>query len=148
VVLLSLVLAGVLDVARVVTGASEYQEFDFDGMAVATIISEQLSPRSLILHAPGYNSPVFLTGRQSLLGYPGWMWSRGLDYSQRATDIQAIYSGRSDANALMRAYGINYVLLGPAEIASYTVNEPFWARQEKLAQSGAYRLYRFTTGEE
>ena len=148
VVLLSLLLAGGLDVARVIAAKSEYQEFDAGGMAVATIISDQLPPRSVILHAPGYNSPVFLTGRRSLLGYPGWMWSRGLDYSQRAADIQAIYSGRSDANALMRAYAVNYVLLGPAEIASYTVNEPFWARQEKLAQSGAYRLYRFTTGEE
>src|SRR5262249_50530456 len=73
--LVSMILAGALDVLRVVSGAEENQEFDPPGIAMAETIAREAAPRSVVLHAPIYNSPVFLTGRRSLLGYPGWMWS-------------------------------------------------------------------------
>jgi hypothetical protein len=142
VVLATLLLAGALDVLRVVSEASEYQEFDAQGIAAANLISAQTSPRALVLHAPTYNSPVFLTGRRSLLGYPGWMWSRGLDYSERSADIQRIYSGAPEAEALLRKYNVDYVLLGPMELASFKVNEQFWSKYKTLSQAGAYRVYK------
>ena len=142
VVLATLLLAGALDVLRVVSEASEYQEFDAQGIAAASVISAQTSPRSLVLHAPTYNSPVFLTGRRSLLGYPGWMWSRGLDYSERSADIQRIYVGVPEADALLRKYNVDYVLVGPMELASFKVNEQFWSKYKTLSQAGAYRVYK------
>ncbi len=138
----TLIFAGSLDVLRVVSEASEYQEFDSYGIAAANEISAQAPPRAVVLHAPTYNSPVFLTGRRSLLGYPGWMWSRGLDYTQRNTDIQRIYSGEPNADALLRQYNVDYVLMGPAEYAAFNVNEQFWQQHEKWWQAGAYRIYQ------
>jgi len=140
--LLALVLAGGLDVLRVVSEASEYQEFDAQGIAAAKFISAQAPPRAVVLHAPTFNSPVFLTGRRSLLGYPGWMWSRGLNYSERGIDIQRIYSGAPEADALLRQYEVDYVLIGPAELASLKVNEQFWSKYAVLSQTGAYRVYQ------
>jgi len=140
-VLATLLLAGALDVLRVVSEASEYQEFDSHGIAAAQFISSQAAPRALVLHAPTYNSPVFLTGRRSLLGYPGWMWSRGLNYSSRNADIDRIYSGGPGADALLRQYGVDYVLLGPGELASLRVNEQFWSQYTRLFQAGGYRVY-------
>lgn len=142
VVLATLLLAGALDVLRVVSEASEYQEFDAQGIAAASVISAQTSPRALVLHAPTYNSPVFLTGRRSLLGYPGWMWSRGLDYSERSADIQRIYLGVPEADALLQKYNVDYVLVGPMELASFKVNEQFWSKYKVLSQAGAYRIYK------
>jgi len=144
-VLATLLLAGALDVLRVVSEASEYREFDSQGIATANTISAQTAPRALVLHAPTYNSPVFLTGRRSLLGYPGWMWSRGLDYSERSADIERIYSGAPDAEALLRKYNVDYVLVGPTELASFKVNEQFWSRYKMLSQAGAYRVYQIET---
>ncbi|HEV7552809.1 MAG TPA: hypothetical protein VGP65_14065 [Candidatus Angelobacter sp.] len=141
-VLAILLLAGALDVFRVVSEASEYQEFDAHGIAAASLISAQSSPRSLVLHAPTYNSPVFLTGRRSLLGYPGWMWSRGLDYSQRNRDIERIYSGGLEADALLRQYNVDYVLIGPLELAAFRVNEQFWSKYKRVSPAGAYRVYQ------
>jgi len=141
-VLATLLLAGALDVLRVVSEASEYQEFDAQGITVASLISAQTSPRSLVLHTPTYNSPVFLTGRRSLLGYPGWMWSRGLDYSERSADIQRIYLGVPEADALLQKYHVDYVLVGPMELASFKVNEQFWSKYKPLSQAGAYRIYK------
>lgn len=142
VALATLLLAGALDVLRVVSEASEYQEFDAQGIAAASLISAQTPARALVLHAPTYNSPVFLTGRRSLLGYPGWMWSRGLDYSERSADIQRIYSGAPEAEALLRKYSVDYVLVGPMELASFKINEQFWAKYKTLSQAGAYRVYQ------
>lgn len=142
VVFASLIFAGCLDVLRVVSEATEYIEFDTPGIAAADVISTQARPHAVVLHAPTYNSPVFLTGRRSLLGYPGWMWSRGLDSSQRNADIQRIYSGGPDAEALLQHYGVDYVLIGPLELASLNVNEQFWSRYTKVSQSGAYRIYQ------
>jgi len=142
VALATLLLAGALDVLRVVSEASEYQEFDAQGIAAANVISAQTAPRALVLHAPTYNSPVFLTGRRSLLGYPGWMWSRGLNYSERSADIERIYSGAPEADALLRKYNVDYVLVGPMELASFKVNEQFWSKYKTLWQAGMYRVYQ------
>ncbi len=142
ILLATLILAGSLDVLRVVSETTEYNEFDAQGVAAANEISTKAPPRAVVLHAPTYNSPVFLTGRRSLLGYPGWMWSRGLDYSQRNADIQRIYSGESDAGALLNQYGVDYVMIGPAEFAAFKVNEPFWSQYDQVWQAGAYRIYQ------
>ena len=140
--LASMMLSGMLDILRVVEEASEYQEFDPQGIEIARYISRQTPPHAVVLHAPTYNTPVFLTGRRSLLGYEGWMWSRGLKYPQRSADIQSIYSGSPDAERLIRQYHIQYVLVGPAELATGKVNESFWAQQHKVSESGPYRLYQ------
>jgi uncharacterized membrane protein len=70
------------------------------------------------------------------------MWSRGLNYSRRESDIQRIYSGGADADALLRQYGVDYVLISPAEYAAFPVNEQFWLQYNKVWQAGAYRIYQ------
>jgi uncharacterized membrane protein len=77
-----------------------------------------------------------------LLGYPGWMWSRGLDYSQRNRDIERIYSGGLEAEALLRQYNVDYVLVGPLELAAFRVNEQFWSKYKRVSPAGAYRVYQ------
>jgi hypothetical protein len=144
--LASMVLAGALDVWRVISGTTELREFDRPGMAIAQVISAQAGPQAVVLHAPTYNTPVFLTGRRSLLGYPGWIWSRGLDYSQREADIRRIYSGDPDAPALLRQYGVDYLLVGPQELADLPLNQGFLSQYRKLAQAGPYRLYAVRGG--
>jgi hypothetical protein len=140
--LMSMILSGALDVLRVISGAEENQEFDPPGVAMAQTIAREAAPRAVVLHAPTYNSPVFLTGRRSLLGYPGWMWSRGLDDSQRHADILRMYAGAPDAEDLLRRYQVEYVLVSPAEISTVGVNQQFLSRYPMLAEVGQYRLYK------
>jgi hypothetical protein len=146
--LATMLLAGALDIFRVASSQKEYREFDNDGIAIANAISEHVSPRAVVLHAPTFNSPVFLTGRRSLLGYPGWIASRGLDSFQRQADIQRMYAGAPDAEALLQHYGVEYVLISPAELTSMKANPLFWSRYSRVAQIGQYRLYRTNISEE
>ena len=146
--LAAMLLAGGLDVLRVLTDTTPHLEFDIAGIDAARAIREKAGPRAVVLHAPTYNSPVFLTGRQSLLGYPGWLFSRGLDYTQREKDVAQMYEGAPDAKALLKKYHVEYVLIGPIERATLHVNDPFWSRYRKVAGNGSYLLLRTGVSEE
>jgi hypothetical protein len=139
-----LTLAGGLDVFALVTHQGEYQEFDRDGVNFAEMIKQQTTPRATILHAPIHNTPVFLTGRRSLMGYPGHIWTHGLDFGPRETDIRKIYAGSPDATGLLAKYGVDYVVIDPQEHSVMPVDEAFFSRYREVAKTGEYHLYKIT----
>jgi uncharacterized membrane protein len=101
----------------------------------------------LILHAPTYNDPVYLTGRRTFLGYPGHVWSHGIDYTAREADLKSIYAGSPEALSLIAKDGIEYIVVGPLERAEMkqrgvALNESFFARFRKVGEAGEYRLYK------
>jgi hypothetical protein len=139
--------AGGLDVLRAASGAVERRSFDPAGVAFAEVVKRETSPRSLILHAPTYNDPVYLTGRRTFLGYPGHVWSHGINYYEREAELKRIYSGAADAAALVERAGIEYVVVGPLEREELgrqgvTINESFFGRYRKVGEAGGYRLYK------
>lgn len=146
--LAAMLLSGALDVVRVVTDTTAHNEFDIAGIDAARAISEKTGPHAVVLHAPTYNSPVFLTGRRSLMGHPGWIFSRGLDYTKRNAEIDRMYAGAPDAEALLRQFGVEYVLIGPLERTTLKVNDQFWSRYRKVAGNGSYVLLRTSVSEE
>jgi hypothetical protein len=142
----TLTLSGALDILRVITPHTAFQEFDRNGITMARLINLVAPPRAVVLHAPEWYSPVFLTGRRSLLGYPGWIWSRGLEPSERDRDIRTIYSGTPGTATLLKKYQVDYVLLGPAE-KMLPANRSFWERCPRLAQIGDYQLFKADCGQ-
>ena len=135
-------LAGTLDVAGIVLRSTNYNIFDSSGLAFAELVKEKTPPRALIIHAPVHNTPVFLTGRRSLMGYPGHIWTHGLQFMQRESEIKRIYLGTPDAEQLMRRHGVDYAVVGPLERLVVPVNEGFFNRFEKVGQVGEYSLYK------
>ena len=135
-------LAGALDVAGIAMRSVKYQVFEADGLRFAELVKAQTAPRSLIIHAPVHNTPVFLTGRRSLMGYPGHIWTHGLQFVQREGEIKRIYLGAPDAEQLIRHYGIEYLVLGPQERVVTPVNEQFVRRFQKVGEVGEYELYK------
>src|SRR5215212_75275 len=83
-------LAGALDVASIALRPAKYEIFDAAGMAFSERVKEKTAPQALIIHAPVHNTPVFLTGRRSLMGYPGHIWTHGLQFVQREGEIKRI----------------------------------------------------------
>jgi len=135
-------LAGALDVASIVLRPEPYQVFDTAGLRFAEFVKQQTAPRALIIHAPVHNTPVFLSGRRSLMGYPGHIWTHGLEFVQRESEIRRIYSGSPDAEQLIRRYGIEYAVVGPQERIVTQVNDLFFNRFEKVGAVGEYTLYK------
>ena len=137
-------LAGALDVGAIVLRSNKYQVFDSNAIGFAELVREKTEPRALIIHAPVHNHPVFLTGRRSLMGYPGHIWTHGLDYTQRESEIRRIYAGGSDAGLLLQKYGVQYAVVGPHEHYLMTVNDHFFERFQLIGEVGGYRLYKIT----
>ncbi|HEY6118901.1 MAG TPA: hypothetical protein VIV66_03030 [Pyrinomonadaceae bacterium] len=142
VLFLCVTLAGALDVAGITLQSVRYQIFDANGIRFAELVKQLTPPQALTVHAPVHNHPVFLTGRRSLLGYPGHVWTHGLDFAGRESEIRRIYSGAPDAQALIRKYGIQYAVVGPHERTVLTVNEQFFSKFQEIGDVGEYRLFK------
>jgi hypothetical protein len=135
-------LAGALDVAGIAFRDVKYGIFDAAGVSFAERVKQVTQPRSLILHAPVHNTPVFLTGRRSVMGYPGHVWTHGLEFVQRESEIKRIYLGSPDAEQLLKNYGVDYAVIGPLERIVTPPNEEFFSRFQKVEQVGEYSLYK------
>src|SRR6266480_4177132 len=136
--------AGALDVAAILISPTEHREFDSEGIRFAELIKQKTEPKALVIHAPVHNHPVFLTGRRSLMGYPGHIWTHGLDFVEREGEIKRIYAGGPDAGRLIQEYGIQYAVVSPLERDLMSVNEQFFSKFELVGEVGGYRLYKIT----
>jgi uncharacterized membrane protein len=142
VLFICLTLAGTVDVATIVLRSATYQIFDRPGIQFAEMVKRETDPGARIVHAPVHNHPVFLTGRRSLMGYPGHIWTHGLEYRQREGEIKRLYAGGSDPHGLLGKYGINYAVVGPHERNLANVNDQFVSRFTKVGETGGYNLYK------
>jgi hypothetical protein len=137
-------LAGALDVAAIVLRSSTYGIFDAAGISFAEVIKREAPPRAVVIHAPVHNHPVFLTGRRSLMGYPGHVWTHGLEFAQRESEIKRVYAGAPDSNSILRKYGVAYIVVSPLERNIMSVNEQFFSKFPMVGEVGGYRLYKIT----
>ncbi|HJU56918.1 MAG TPA: hypothetical protein VJ715_20195 [Pyrinomonadaceae bacterium] len=140
--LLTLVLAGALDVWSVASRAAEFRIFDADGVRFAETVKEVSRPRATILHEPTFDTPIFLTGRRSIMGYPGHIGSHGISYEDRWREVRRIYAGGRDAEKLLAKYNVEFVVVGPHERRDAPVNDAFFSRFELVGETGEYRLYK------
>ncbi|HEX3143595.1 MAG TPA: hypothetical protein VHQ64_06455, partial [Pyrinomonadaceae bacterium] len=137
-----LTLSAALDVVPLLMKKGDYQEFDTDGIAFAEMIKQETPAKAMILHAPVHNTPVFLSGRRSLMGYPGHIWTHGIDSGPREADIKKIYNGGFDARALLAQYHVDYVVVDPQERSVMPVNDAFFKQFHEVATVGEYHLYK------
>jgi hypothetical protein len=136
------IFAGALDVAAITLRSVRYEIFNSQGIQFAQLIKEKTEPQAIIVHAPVHNHPVFLSGRRSLMGYPGHIWTHGLEFQERQGEISRIFSGAQDARALLEKYHISYIVVGPQELNLGVVNEQFISQFTKVGEVGEYRLFK------
>jgi hypothetical protein len=140
--LVVLTLSGALDVARALAPVENPMLYGREELEVAAWLRERTPPRAVILHAPIHNSVVTLTGRQSLMGYPGHLWTHGIDYGERENEVKEIYRGGPRAEELLRHHRVDYIILGPNERAQLSPNEGFFARYPLIIDQAGYRVYQ------
>ncbi|HWT00970.1 MAG TPA: hypothetical protein VN256_12050 [Pyrinomonadaceae bacterium] len=142
--LLTLTLAGALDVWSVASRAAEFRIFDADGVRFAETIKGATRPRATVLHEPTFDTPVFLTGRRSVMGYPGHIGSHGITWEDRWRDVKQIYAGGRGAESLLAKYGVEFVVVGPHERRDAPAADAFFSRFELVGETGDYRLYKIS----
>jgi uncharacterized membrane protein len=87
-----------------------------------------------------------LSGRQVLLGYPGWLASYGLNYGPIQRDIRTMLSGGEGAEALITRYAVDFVVIGQSERRDFGANESYFERHHELildrAANKVFRVHR------
>lgn len=140
--LVVLTLSGALDVWRAASGQIRSEVFPEDAVRVAAQIRQKTPPNALFLNGPIFNPAVVMSGRQSLMRYPGHLGSYGIDYGPREADVKRIYAGGSMADDLLGKYGIEYVLVSPYERNDMKANEEYFKKYPIVAESGQFKVYK------
>ncbi|MFB6162468.1 MAG: DUF2298 domain-containing protein [Halococcoides sp.] len=66
--------------------------------------------------------PAAISGHPTVVGPPAVRSARPDRYDRRVRDVRTIYTGSAaEQRELLRAYGVGYVIVGPAERAAYEV---------------------------
>jgi hypothetical protein len=111
---------------------------------VADWVRANTSSNAVFAVADEHNNPIpTLAGRRELIGYPGWLWTYGLpDYVQKGVDAKLILDGDAATPALVKKYGITYVMIGPQELAQ-GASRAYWDVHATLVyDNGEYAVYR------
>lgn len=88
-----------------------------------------LPPDSVIAAAPYHHFFLNTIGGYTVyLGYPGWLWTHGVDYSDREQILRDVYQGDADAIHKLLQSGVDYLVLSHQEKLVYQIN-PLWYQQ-------------------
>jgi len=105
-----------------------FQMWDRSKMDMADKLHGMLNPEETVLTDDDHTNWVScLAGGQILMGFRGWLWSYGIDYSGCERDIITMYSGRPESEALFRKYHVRYVVLSPSARKNFRASEFLFA---------------------
>lgn len=111
-----------------------YVLWDRKDIDLAKSFSAGTESGSLVLVSGMHNNPIAnLSGRQILMGYDGWLWSYGINYSERKALVDRFYGCYGDS--LLNAFKIDYVVFNKGQECSYQNLVLFTENQN-------YRIYR------
>src|SRR3989339_129014 len=118
--------------------------FDINARALARYIQDNISVDEKILTGTSHLNPVAsLTGRDVLVGYPGWLWTRGINYSAREDLIKKFYASPSKNDQLINQFNIKYVLIDYQTIFDFKSDLPTFDKAfQKVFQAGQFTLYK------
>ena len=138
-------LTGFMDIAPRVAAREKDLPVIFDDSArhLADFVIKTL-PDQLILTSTTHLNPISsLSGRGVLLGYPGWLWTRGLNYSDRENEIKQFYQDPEQNSGILIKYSVGYVLLDLMAEKDYGADRKiFDGLFDKIFEDGQYVLYR------
>ena len=131
---LSLVASGVLSLLQFLPPQGPaYVWFTTEEVQLAAQVRRQTSPTAVFVTGEQPNNPIAdLAGRPVLMSYPGWLWSYGINYTQREADIARIYQGAPEAIDLLRHYHADYIVIGPTERSVFEPNIDYFTTKFRL----------------
>lgn len=101
---------------------SDYELYSADQVALCEYVEDNTDPHDVILTNNRHNNAVAsLTGRNIVCGSSSFLYYHGLDYSVQENDARTMYE--TPSIDLLKQYNVKYILVGPEERSSYTVDE-------------------------
>lgn len=140
--------SGGLELMRLVhVDRPTYRMWDTPQIEMAAKLRGLLKPTDTVLTDDGHlNWVSCLAGGQILMGFRGWLWSYGINYSEREKDIRSMYSGNESADVLFKKYHVHYAVLTPAARKDFGANDLlFLMKYHLMMSSNDIRVFDVTT---
>jgi hypothetical protein len=121
--------------------------FEFASRAETDIVASAI--RHLPMEArfaafPTYNHPLLLDGRKVVCGYPGHLWTQGIDFAPVEKKLKSLMLGEGDWMRLAHELQIRYLFWGNEEKANYTASSRPWETKLPIAAQGSWgAIYDF-----
>lgn len=116
---------------------SEYILYDREGLELAEWAKLHTSPEEIFLTEPIHNHPLpGLAGRSIYLGYPGTLWTYGINYAEREQQLKQVFSGKVELIQTM-APRVSYLVVTSWQ---NQLQEPHG--YPLVYQNQKYRVYR------
>lgn len=144
VLFLTLTLTGVVELMRLWhTDENAFQAISIDDMNLGDKVRHETPQTAVFLTAPSTNHWVMMwASRPIMMGFVGWVYNFGFDYSQRLNDMHVMYQGGSAARELLKKYHISYVVIGPGEINDFNANIEYYDTNYGVKyRNNSYRVY-------
>lgn len=142
---LFLTLAGWIDLWRV-SAVEEHVHVlvSYQDMELADRFMAISQPTDLSLTSDVHNLWLpMLTGRPIMMGYRGWLWSYGIDYTAVQSDVATLFAGGPQAEKLIDHYGITFIVIDLGAERDWKPNEAYYSERYPRVLSGGYsRVYR------
>ncbi|MCY4164180.1 MAG: hypothetical protein OXE93_08240 [bacterium] len=145
-----LTFAGALDIYKAIdpeVNAWPHPITSQDGIAAAQWVRHNTPADSVFLIGFEHTHPVpALSGRQTVVGYAGWINDLGVtDWHDRQQQARTMLTGSEGTEALLGAFGVDYVVAGPIEQRA-GLNQQYWAQRGALVfEQGEYAIYQVSS---
>lgn len=114
--------------------------FSNEDIELADWERENTNPSDIILTGPQHDQFSILAGRKLLMGYPGYLWTQGIDSSVRGEDIRKMYAGNIE---LIRKYNVKFIVVGYNEREVFKPDESFLDKNFPLVKKTQhFKIYK------
>lgn len=146
---ITLFLTGSLSIAR--EAVSNYQVYSPAALRLARFTEEETPEHSLFMSGwQEHLNPVSaLAGRSILCGPDLWLYFHGFDLGERKAQISAFYADPEAHMDTLRAYDVDYILLGPQERSQLSADTAAIERLFRRVyhdEAGGYSVYEVDPG--
>jgi hypothetical protein len=143
-IVVSLILSGVLENwDQAAKGHKRDRLLTVEEIDLARRIRETTDPHALFAVGLQSNHPIpMLSGRRVLMSYTGWLWSQGIDTTERRKDVASILTLSPVSRALIETFRVDYVVVGPDERNRFGADPEAWrALYPDVARSENYDVF-------
>ena len=95
-------------------------------------------PETVFAIYPTYNHPLLVTGHRVVMGFPGHLWSHGLNYRPVELKLQSLMDSDAGWQATAKELGADYLFWGPLEQAHYPDSDKEWEGTCKVVAQGPW----------
>lgn len=130
-----LTLSGGLDITRLLTSSNtRFEVYSPQAIKFSEFVKSNIPKKAVILAVDKFDNPaVALAGRKVVVGYHGWLWTYGLDYSQKEQDVRLMLAGQAD-ELLFKKYKITNVIFFN-EQNEYIIDKDYFYKRYPLIYS-------------